>query len=265
VNRVGKSQFPHLGKFATALTSGRVAAIALVSILLGSLAAQGVSTAPLLVLACTVVFCYVVFACGRLLLRAARASDLPLIAAWPLGVTATGLALLVLVTLLSVTAAAAFALWAATIVALDIATARLCKHQPAADRADLVGLVLCCVFTAMWCKDVAAAPAFLAHSWPASGVDSTIFCMRASFRSSETCARLDAAQSGLPTAQGSSTTMRRTCFRRVRFAARPAGPAARDVGVGAHRLSFARGRGIHARSDAGGCCRAALPRLQHCS
>ena len=151
-------------KLSCILTSGRAAAIGLVSILLGYLAAQGVSAPLPLVLACTAVFCYVVITCGGLLLRAAHASQLPPVAAWPLGVTATGLALLVLVTLLPVTAAAAFALWAAMIIALDIATARLRKHEPAPDRADLVSLVLCCAFTAVWCKDVATVPVTLANS-----------------------------------------------------------------------------------------------------
>ena len=146
------------------MTSGRIAAIGVVSILLGSLAAQGVSAPLPLVLACTLVFCYVVFACGRLLLRVAGASDLPLTAAWPLGVSATGLVLLALVTLFSITAAAAFVLWATTIVALDVASARLREPAPAPDRAGLVGLVLCCIFTAMWCRDLATAPAILAQS-----------------------------------------------------------------------------------------------------
>ena len=146
------------------LTSQSAVAIGLVSLLLGSLAAQCV-TAPLpLVFATVGVFTYVVLASGRLLLRIAHASDLPLIAAWPLGVTATGLALLALVTVLSLNAALAFALWAAAIIAADVAAACLRKHEPAPDRADLIGLALCCIFVAVWCKDLAKAPAVLAST-----------------------------------------------------------------------------------------------------
>src|SRR5687767_4940602 len=109
------------------LASGTAVSIGLVSLLLGYLAARGVSASLPLVFASAAVFSYVVLASGRLVLRTAHASDLPRVAAWPLGVTVTGVALLVLVTLFSVTAALAFALWAAAITALDLATASLRK------------------------------------------------------------------------------------------------------------------------------------------
>ena len=146
------------------LASGTAVAIGLVSLLLGYLAARGVSASLPLVFASAAVFSYVVLASGRLLLRTANASELPRAAAWPLGVTVTGVALLVLVTLFSVTAALAFALWAVAITALDLATASLRKHEPAPDRSDLIGLALCCAFVAAWCNDLAAVPALFART-----------------------------------------------------------------------------------------------------
>ena len=109
-------------------------------------------------------FSYVVISSGQLLLRAAQASDLPLLAAWSLGVTATAVALLALVTLLPMTAAVAFALWAVTIISLDIATARRRNPEPGSDRTDLVSLILSCAFTVVWCKDLAEVPTILANT-----------------------------------------------------------------------------------------------------
>ena len=146
------------------LTSGTAVSIGLVSLLLGAMAAQGVSAPLPLVFASAAVFSYVVLASGRLVLRSAHASDLPGVAAWPLGVAVTGVALLVLVAALSVTAALAFALWAAAITALDIATARLRTCEPAPDRADMIGVALCCALVAAWCNDLAAVPAILART-----------------------------------------------------------------------------------------------------
>ncbi len=144
--------------------SGTAVSVGLVSLLLGSMAAQGVSAPLPLVFASAAVFSYVVLASGRLVLRTAHASDLPRVAAWPLGVTVTGVALLVLVAAFSVTAALSFALWAVAITALDIATANVGKRELAPGRADVIGLALCCALVAAWCKDLAAVPAILARS-----------------------------------------------------------------------------------------------------
>jgi hypothetical protein len=146
------------------LTSDSAAAIGLASLLLGSLAAQGVTASLPLLFATVAVFSYVVLASGRLLLRVAHASDLPLVAAWPLGITATGLALLALVTVVSVTAALAFVFWAAAVIVADMATSHLQKRERTSDRADLVGFAVCCVFVAVWCKDLAQVPAILAST-----------------------------------------------------------------------------------------------------
>lgn len=139
----------------------QIAATALATILLGFLMAQGVSAPLPLVLAAAAVFSYVVIASGRLFLRAVNASDLPIAAAWPLGVTATGLALWALVALLAVTAATAFAIWATVVILLEVVTRERGAPEAATERTDLIGLLLCCALTAAWCKDLAAAPAVL--------------------------------------------------------------------------------------------------------
>jgi len=142
----------------------QAAATALTTLLLGFLMAQGVSAPLPLVFATAAVFCYVVIACGRIFLRVLETTDLPLVAAWPLGVTATGLALWALVALLAVTAAAAFAIWAALVIALDVVMRRRGAPEAAPERKDLVGLVLCCAFTAAWCWKLASAPVALAST-----------------------------------------------------------------------------------------------------
>ena len=145
------------------LVIGRqAAATALTTVALGFLMARGLSAAPLLVLVTAAAFCYVVIACGLIVLRTFGATDLPLAAAWPLGVVPTGVALWALVSSLGTTAAVAFAIWAAVVIALDVATRRRTAPDATPERKDLIGLALCCAFTAAWCKDLAAAPAVLA-------------------------------------------------------------------------------------------------------
>jgi hypothetical protein len=72
---------------------GVVLPVGLISIALAVLAARGVLAPLPLIVASVAVFSYVVLAAGRLLLRVAQASDLPLVAAWPLGIAATAVAL----------------------------------------------------------------------------------------------------------------------------------------------------------------------------
>jgi len=151
-------------KSAWILRFARTHAITLISIVLSYLAAKGVSAPLPIVFASFAVFSYVVISSGQLLLRAAQASDLPLIAAWPLGVAATAAGLLVLVALLPISAAVAFALWAAAIIPLDIATAKQRKPKSSFDRTDLSNLILCCAFTIVWCRDLAEVPAILANT-----------------------------------------------------------------------------------------------------
>jgi len=153
-----------MARVGTILTSERAAATGVVSLALGYLAAQGVAAPLLLLLASVAVFSYVVITSGQLLLRAAQATDLPLVAAWPLGVTATALALLALLAILPITAAVAFALWAAVIIPLDIATARGRRRDPGPRWTDLAGLTLGCAMTAAWCKALAEVPATFANT-----------------------------------------------------------------------------------------------------
>ncbi|MGH8674444.1 MAG: hypothetical protein ACREVG_09060 [Burkholderiales bacterium] len=142
----------------------QLAATALATVLLGSLMAQGMTASLPLVFAAAAVCCYVVIACGSVMLRALGASDLPLATVWPLGVIATGASLWALIALLGITAAAAFAIWAAVVITLDLATRRRAREEPSATRTDLIGFALCCIFTAAWCKDLAAAPSILSQS-----------------------------------------------------------------------------------------------------
>lgn len=143
------------------MTSRQLAATVPVTVLLAYLAAQGLS-APLVPLILAFTACaYVVIAAGRLVMRAPGAADLPLAAVWTFGVAVTGPALYLLQLLLPITAAAAFAFWAAFVIGLDLAIRRRAKPEPAPDRADVAGLLFCCIFTAIWCRNLAAAPEVL--------------------------------------------------------------------------------------------------------
>ena len=137
------------------------AATALTTLLLTFLMMQGVKAPFLLVFLCAAAFCYVIVSCGLTIQRMLGATDLPLAAAWPLGVMPTGLALWILVALLEITAAAAFAIWTVVVVALDLWTRRRAASQATLEVGDVIGLGLCCAFTAAWCREVAAAPAVL--------------------------------------------------------------------------------------------------------
>src|SRR6185369_8115272 len=93
------------------IASPMVAGVGLISLALAFLAAQGISAPLVLVLGCVVVFTYVVLASGRLALRFAKQAELGIVAAWPLGVTVSGIALWALAATLGLPAAAAFAIW----------------------------------------------------------------------------------------------------------------------------------------------------------
>lgn len=154
------------------MTSRQLAATVPITVLLVYLGAQGLSTPLVSLILATAACAYVVIAAGRLVMRAPGAADLPLAAVWTFGVAVTGPALYLLQVLLPVTAAAAFALFAAIVIGLDVAVRRRIRSEPAPDRVDLVGLVLCCFFTAIWCRNVAAAPEVLAeHGFLPAWVD----------------------------------------------------------------------------------------------
>lgn len=144
------------------MTRRQIAATLLVTAPLAYLAAQGVAAPLALLLPVSAAGVYVVFAAGQLVMRASGTADLPLAAAWALGVAATGPVLYLLLALFPITAASAFALWAAVVIVLDIAVRRRAAAEPAPDRIDLAGLALCGAFTVVWCRNLAAAPAVLA-------------------------------------------------------------------------------------------------------
>jgi hypothetical protein len=139
----------------------QVAATALATAGLGFLIAQGMTAPIWLLLGVSALVCYVLIASGRILLRVLDASDLPIAAAWSLGVTATSLVLYASLMLLPLTALWGFACWAALVVTTDLVIGRRGKPEPAVDRVDLVGFALCVAVTVVWCRHTAAAPTVL--------------------------------------------------------------------------------------------------------
>jgi hypothetical protein len=144
--------------------STRVAATACATVVLSYLAALGVATPLWVIVPTAAVFSYIVLACGDVLLRALRATDITVAASWALGLFATALALSAVVLVLRCTAAAAFCGWAILVLALDFATRRGEVRIAISRTQDAIGFLLCCAFTAAWCKEVAAAPKLLQHT-----------------------------------------------------------------------------------------------------
>jgi hypothetical protein len=99
---------------------------------------------------------YVVMASGGLLLRAARAADLPAPAAWVLGVAATSLGVYALVAAFDLLAAGAFALWAVLVLVLAAI-----YRDPSAGKSGLLPLLLCAGATLAWCYELAQVPQVL--------------------------------------------------------------------------------------------------------
>jgi hypothetical protein len=153
-------QIRNFGHF---VTSRAVIFVAAISLVLAYLTVQGVSAGLFLVLASTAAFSYVVFASGRFALLFAGEFRLGIIAAWPLGVAMTGIALWALSAALGVSAAVAFALWAGLVLMVEVI---FWKREPAgsprASKEDLIALLLCCAFSVAWCKEIARAPIELA-------------------------------------------------------------------------------------------------------
>jgi hypothetical protein len=98
---------------------------------------------------------------GFLALRALGLADMPAPAAWVAGVFASALVMYALVAGFKLLAVTAFALWASALVACAIAFRERDPAPARLDREELAGLVLCAVVTAMWCREVAQAPAGL--------------------------------------------------------------------------------------------------------
>ena len=123
--------------------------------------AQGMRAQIWLLIGVSAIVCYVVIASGRISLRALRATDLPIAAAWPLGVTVSSIALYGLIAIFPVHWA--FSSWAAIVIITDIAITLRAKPEPSFDFLDIIGFAFCIAVAAVWCRHIAAAPTVLAH------------------------------------------------------------------------------------------------------
>jgi hypothetical protein len=108
-------------------------------------------------------FAAVVFTAGTLLLRLADAQDMPLAAAWVLGVFASALVVYALAQWLHLLAATAFAVCTVAVLGCAVALRKRSLKPAKADPRELLGLVLCAAATMTWCWEVAEVPRILAH------------------------------------------------------------------------------------------------------
>ncbi len=118
------------------------------------------AVSPLAALAAVALVAYVVLSAGFLLLRLARAADMPAPAAWVLGVFATAISMYALVIFFDLLAASAFVVWALFVLCLG---ALMRRSAPARclQRSELVALLLCVAGTAFWCWELAEVPRIL--------------------------------------------------------------------------------------------------------
>ena len=108
-------------------------------------------------------FAWVVMSAGLLLLRVARATDMPAPAAWVLGIFGTVVALYVLVMVFHLLAAVAFAVWAGLVLGAGILFRQPAAPPRALSGGELLALVLCAAATVWWCFDLAQVPQILAR------------------------------------------------------------------------------------------------------
>ncbi len=108
-----------------------------------------------------VLVAYVVLSAGFLLLRLARAADMPAPAAWVLGIFATAIGLAALVFAFELLAASAFVVWAVLVIGLGTVMRRSTPGPRRLERGELVALLLCAAATAYWCHDLAEVPQIL--------------------------------------------------------------------------------------------------------
>lgn len=153
----------------TVLGKRQVVATALVALPLSYLFSLSAAISIPLAAVAMVVLAYIVIYTGFLLLRALRISDMPVAAAWVLGIFATSMAVYALVELLHVTAAVSFALLAVFVLVLGIGVGRTSPPEACSDMHDMLGLLLCVAATVVWCRGTAAAPMILGreHILPA--------------------------------------------------------------------------------------------------
>lgn len=127
----------------------------------------GGTVSPGTAAAAMIVVVYVVMTAGFLLLRIARAADLPAPAAWVLGVFASSIAIYLLIACFEILAATAFAIWAVIVIAAALALRHPAPAnqavRPGAARGELVALLLCALGTLIWCWDIAGAARTFLH------------------------------------------------------------------------------------------------------
>ena len=119
------------------------------------------AVSPLAALAAMALVAYVVLSAGFLLLRLARAEDMPAPAAWVLGIFATAIGLAALVFALELLAASAFIVWALLVIGLGIVVRRSAPAPRRLQRSELVALLLCVAGTVFWCWGLAEVPQIL--------------------------------------------------------------------------------------------------------
>jgi hypothetical protein len=108
-------------------------------------------------------FVFIVMSAGFLLLRAARAADMPAPAAWVVGIFATAMAIYALVMVFHLLAATAFVIWACLVAGLSIFFRGRAAGARRMARGELLALVLCAAATVFWCWDLVQVPKVLAR------------------------------------------------------------------------------------------------------
>jgi hypothetical protein len=119
------------------------------------------AVSPLAALAAVALVAYVVLSAGFLLLRLARAEDMPAPAAWVLGIFATAICMYALVVCLDLLAASAFVVWALVLLCLGALVRRSAPAPRRLQRSELVALLLCVGATVFWCWELAEVPQIL--------------------------------------------------------------------------------------------------------
>lgn len=119
------------------------------------------AVSPLAALAAVGLVAYVVLSAGFLLLRLARAEDLPAPAAWVLGIFATAISMYALVVCFDLLAASAFVVWALLLLCCGALARRSAPAPRRLRRSELVALLLCTAGTAFWCWELAEVPRIL--------------------------------------------------------------------------------------------------------
>jgi hypothetical protein len=119
------------------------------------------AVSPLAALAAVALVAYVVLSAGFLLLRLARAEDMPAPAAWVLGIFATAISMYTLVVCFDLLAASAFVVWVLLLLCLGALMRRSAPAPRRLQRSELVALLLCVVGTVFWCWELAEVPQIL--------------------------------------------------------------------------------------------------------